>query len=143
MHFTAGMPPGWTATPVRHSENLAGIPTYAVHDAHRQSIGAFCPDSFIPEDAHKRYFWQRFNQEKRMHILDAIKALKGGLESEKEAHLVTMTERDEARDALQPTKDAREAAEQRAVAAEAELAAAAQELGVEYPAAEEEAPAKK
>ena len=76
-----------------------------------------------------------------MHIVDAIKALKGGLEKEKEAHMITMTERDEARDALEPTLAGLAAANLRADAAEAELAAAATELGVEYPAAEE-APAK-
>ena len=32
-----------------------------------------------------------------MHIVDAIKALKGGLATEKEAHMITMTERDDAR----------------------------------------------
>ena len=83
-----------------------------------------------------------------MHILDAIKALKGGLASEKEAHIVTMTERDEARDALAPTKNALNrcsralaTVNRRAEKAEAELAAVAKELGLEYPAAEAEAPA--
>ena len=37
-----------------------------------------------------------------MHIVDAIKALKGGLATEKEAHMTTMTERDTARDHLKP-----------------------------------------
>ena len=75
-----------------------------------------------------------------MHIVDAIRALKGGLEEEKTAHLLTMSERDEARETLQPCKDALAAAQLQAEDAQRELAAAAQELGLEYPAAE--APAK-
>ena len=76
-----------------------------------------------------------------MHIVDAIKALKGGLEAEEKGHLITMVERDEAREALQPTKDALVTVNGWLEDARAELAAAALELGVEYPA-EEEAPAK-
>ena len=83
-----------------------------------------------------------------MHIVDAIKALKGGLEAEEKGHLITMTERDEARDMVAIVKDERDIArnalqptEEALTAAKAELAAAATELGVEYPAAEE-APAK-
>ena len=83
-----------------------------------------------------------------MHIVDAIRALKGepqklrqDLEAEKEAHLLTMSERDEARETLQPCKDALAAAQLQAEDAQRELAAVAQELGVEYPAVEE-APAK-
>ena len=81
-----------------------------------------------------------------MNIVDAIKALKGHfdqgkkeLADEKEAHLVTMTERDEAREALQPTFDALAVATQRAEAAEAVIAKAEEELGIE---AEEEIPAE-
>ena len=59
-----------------------------------------------------------------MKIIDAIKALKGDYAAEKEAHITTMTERDEASAALQPTKDA-------LAAAEAVIAEAAEALGIE------------
>ena len=74
-----------------------------------------------------------------MRILDAIKTLKENfgqhkkeLTEEKDAHLITMTERDVAREALQPTLDALQAAQ-------SELAAIATELEVEYPMVEKEA----
>lgn len=66
-----------------------------------------------------------------MHILDALKAFKGDFEKEKDAHIITMGERDEARTTLQPALDALEAAQ-------TELALIAGELGVEYPAEEGE-----
>ena len=66
-----------------------------------------------------------------MHIIDAIKALKGDYKAEQEAHIVTMTERDQAREALQPTFDALAVATQRAEAAEAVIAEAAEALGIE------------
>ena len=75
-----------------------------------------------------------------MHIVDAIKALKGGLEAEKESHMTTMNERDQARESLQPETEARQAAEARAIAAEAIIAEAAEALGIE--AVEAEAPVK-
>ena len=62
-HFTEGLPPGWTAEPGRNSKNAAGIPTYVIKDAHGTCVCMSCPDSLIPEDAHKRYFWKRFNAE--------------------------------------------------------------------------------
>ena len=71
-----------------------------------------------------------------MHIVDAIKALKGDYAAEKEAHITTMTERDEAREALQPTKDA-------LAAAEAILAQAAEALGIEAEEAGEAEPKPK
>ena len=67
-----------------------------------------------------------------MHILDAIKALKGGLADEKEEHMQTMTERDAARHDLA-------AMQGRAEKAEAELAAIAAEVGVTYPETEDTA----
>ena len=73
-----------------------------------------------------------------MRILEALKSLKENfnhhkteLTAEKDAHLITMTERDTAREALQPALEA-------LAAAQAELAAVATELGVEYPEVGEE-----
>ena len=84
-----------------------------------------------------------------MHIVDAIKALKGGLATEKEAHMTTMTEREEARGDLDLSQKSLAISEgrvaealKRAEKAEAELAAAATELGVEYPAVDPAAPLK-
>ena len=58
-----------------------------------------------------------------MHIVDAIKALKGEFERERDAHVITMTERDSAREALDGAVGA---ARNRAEKAEAELAACRQ-----------------
>ena len=73
-----------------------------------------------------------------MKILDAIKALKGDFETskkdlaaEKEAHIVTMTERDDARAVLLPVQESLEATLTRAEAAEAVIAEAAEALGIE------------
>ena len=70
-----------------------------------------------------------------MHIVDAIKALKGGLATEKEAHAATMAE-------LEVAKAAEKLAVKLALEVEAELAAVAKELGVEYPAVDPAAPLK-
>ena len=64
-HFTTGMPPGWTARPVKHSENAAGVPAYSVRDTEGKCWGTFMPDSIIPEAAHKRYLWKRYNETQR------------------------------------------------------------------------------
>ena len=87
-----------------------------------------------------------------MKIIDAIKALKGDYAAEKEAHLLTKTQRDVASEALQPTKDALEdekgahlttmgeweiakaalaPLQERAEAAEAVIAEAEKALGIE------------
>ena len=52
-HFTEGLPPAWTAEPGRNSKNAAGIPTYIIKDAHGICVCMSCPDSLVPEDAHK------------------------------------------------------------------------------------------